>query len=203
MQDFKKRLYDFEEVPPEGVWKKIYKKINEEKKKVVPFNQFRKKSKLYFYFFTAAGSLVIIFAGTFLSNKSTENSKGNSGISLAGKSQNSSAENTDSIDQHYEMPENIINAKKDENLLAHTLEKSYKNGKKKYMTIAGPEGKPVKISSKVATLIESTDKEFPPRQVWNDQIAKWKQIMLNSTASPTSGDLVDILALSPSINNNQ
>jgi hypothetical protein len=202
MQGLKKRLYDFEEVPPESVWENIFKKINEEKKKVVPFNQFRKKSKLYFYFFTDA-SLVIIFAGTFLFNKCGENSKGNSGISQAGKSQNSFAEKTDSIDQNYEMLENIINAKKDKILLAHTLEKSYQNGKKKYIAIAAPEGQPVKISPKVATLIESTDKEFPSRPVWNDQIAKWKQIMLNSTASPTSADLLDISALSPPINNNE
>jgi hypothetical protein len=202
MKGLKKRLYDFEEVPPESVWENIFKKINEEKKKVVPFNQFRKKSKLYFYFFTAA-SLVIIFAGTFLFNKCGENSKENSGISQAGKSQNSSAEKTDSIDQNYEMPEKIINAKKDKILLAHTLEKSLQKGKKKYITIAATEGQPVKISPKVATLIESTDKEFPPQPVWNDQIAKWKQIMLNSNASPTSADLLDILALSPPINNNE
>ena len=203
MQDFKKRLYDFEEGPPEGIWENIQKKINEEEKKVVPFNLFRKKSRLYFCLFTAAASLVIIFAGTFLFNKSGENNKGNSGISQPGISQNSSGEKADSIDQNYEILENIIKAKKDKNLLANTLEKSYQNGKKKYITIAGPEGQPVRISPKVATLIESTNREFPPRPVWDDQIDKWKQIMLNSTASPTSADLLDILALSPPINDNE
>ncbi len=203
MQDFKKRLYDFEEGPPESVWEDINKKINEEEKKVVPFNQFSKKSKLYFYFFTAAASLVIIFAGTFLFNKSRENGKENTGTSQIENSENTYEANKDSIDQNYKMLENIINAKKDKNLLAYMLEKSFQNGKKKYITIAGPEGQPVKISPKVATLIESADKEFPPKPVWNDKIEKWKQIMLNSTISPTSTDLLDIIALSSPINNNE
>jgi hypothetical protein len=64
---------------------------------------------------------------------------------------------------------------------------------KKYLTVAGPEGQPVKISPKVATLIVSADHEFPPKPVWSKKIDKWKKIMLSSTISPTSANLVDLI----------
>ena len=74
---------------------------------------------------------------------------------------------------------------------------------KKYLTIAGPECEPVKISPKVATLIESTDNEYPPKPVWNKKIEKWQEIMLGSTLSPTSTNLLDVVQLSSSIDNNE
>ena len=67
---------------------------------------------------------------------------------------------------------------------------------KKYITIAGPGGQPVKISSKVATLIVSADNDYPPKPVWDKKIEKWKDIMLSSTISPTATNLLDIMQLS-------
>ena len=66
---------------------------------------------------------------------------------------------------------------------------------KKYITIAGPEGQPVKISAKVATLILSADKEYPPKPVWNSKIDKWQQIMLSNTISPTSSGMMDMFQM--------
>ena len=63
----------------------------------------------------------------------------------------------------------------------------------KYITISGPEGEPVKISPKVATLIISADGENPPKPVWNQKINKWQHIMLTNNITPTSGNLIDII----------
>ena len=66
---------------------------------------------------------------------------------------------------------------------------------KKYLTVANPEGQPVKISPKVATLIISADHGFPPKPVWNKKISKWQKIMLSSTVLPTSANLIDLVKL--------
>ena len=67
----------------------------------------------------------------------------------------------------------------------------------------GPEGQPVKISTKAATLIVSADDEYPPKPVWNKKIEKWKQIMLSSTLSPTSTNLLEIVQVPSSSDNNE
>jgi hypothetical protein len=64
---------------------------------------------------------------------------------------------------------------------------------KKYITVAGPEGQPVKISPKVATLIIAADNEFPPKPIWSKKVNKWQKIMLSSTISPTSVGLADLV----------
>ena len=66
---------------------------------------------------------------------------------------------------------------------------------KKYLTVAGPEGQPIKISPKVATLIISADNEYPPKPVWSKEIRKWQKIMLSSTIPPTSANFVDMVQL--------
>jgi hypothetical protein len=109
----------------------------------------------------------------------------------------------DSIKLNNETLENIIKTSKDKNATAQTNSNTISKVKK-YITIAGPEGQPVRISPKVATLIESADNEYPPKAVWNKKIEQWKKIMLTSTLSPTSTNLLDIVQASPStIDNNE
>ena len=66
---------------------------------------------------------------------------------------------------------------------------------KKYITISGPQGQPVKISSKAASLIVSSDDQNPPNPVWSDKVNKWKDIMKANTLSPATANFLDIVEL--------
>ncbi len=87
----------------------------------------------------------------------------------------------------------IHNPKEKQEIVSNDLQAI--NLPKKYITVAGPEGQPVKISPKVATLIISADHEFPPKPTWSKKIERWKKIMLSSTVSPTSAGLADLIQL--------
>ncbi len=103
----------------------------------------------------------------------------------------------DSIALNQKILESIIhNPKEKEEIVSNNLQAT--NIPKKYITISGPEGQPVKISPKVATLIVSADHEFPPKPIWSKKIERWKRIMLSSTVSPTSAGLADLIQLASS-----
>jgi hypothetical protein len=108
----------------------------------------------------------------------------------------------DSLYQNNKTLAAIIKSTKDKNLLANNTNNPLLNSKK-YITIEGPGGQPVKISSKAATLIVSADNEFPPKPVWSKKIEKWKRIMLSSTFSPTSTSLLDIAQITSGIGTNE
>jgi hypothetical protein len=192
MKNFKEKLYNYEANPPGEIWQKINAELNKDAK-VVLMSGLKKRPKFIFYGITVAASLVVIFLASILFNNPN---KIKNAASVSTQSQNlSSQQIRDSIALNNKILEDIINSSKDKNLLALNYENSLADGKK-YLTVAGPEGQPVKISPKVATLIESADNEYPPKPVWNKKIEKWKQIMLSSTLSPTSTNLLDIVQLS-------
>src|ERR1017187_3074251 len=194
MQNFKEKLYNYEAEPPGEIWQNINAELNGGNTKIALIAGLGKRSKFIFYGITAAASLIIIFIISIFFNTSDKNQ--NRASNSANQFQNlSSKQIQDSINLNNKILEDIINSTKDKNLLALTYENSSAKGKT-YLTIAGPEGQPVKISPKVATLIESADNEYPPKPVWNKKIEKWKQIMLSSTLSPTSTNLLDIVQLS-------
>ena len=204
MEDFKNKLYNYEADPPEDMWKKISTELNSNTGKVVEMRGLKRRPKIIFYGITAAASLIIIFLISVIFNKSEKHQFENTSASLTQTQQQLliSKKIQDSLELNNQILENIINSKKDKNFIAEIYENSI-NKIKKYITIEGPEGQPVKISPKVATLIESADNEFPPKPVWNKKIEKWKQIMLSSTLSPTSTNLLDIVQISSSNDNNE
>jgi len=59
--------------------------------------------------------------------------------------------------------------------------------------VAGPEGQPVKISPKAATLIIAANNDFPPKPTWSKKVDKWQKIMLSSTISPTFAGIADLV----------
>jgi hypothetical protein len=200
MENFKERLYNYEATPPPEIWDNISAELDNKSSKLLPMPGLRRRSKFIFYGLTAAASLIIIFVSSVLFNKPGENK--NPKTSLQSQSDNLAAQKVkDSLNLNNKTLEAIIKSSKDKNLLAKNYENS-SSKVKKYITIEGPQGQPVKISSKVATLIESVDNEYPPKPVWNKKIEKWKQIMLNTTISLTSTSLLDIAQLSASIDNN-
>ena len=135
--------------------------------------------------------MIIIFASNLLFNKPKETKEvAESPVFKVDKLLSQKIK--DSINLNHHILETIINAPKSKKLLAYNSVRPM-GLTKKYITIAGPEGQPVKISPKVATLIVSADNEYPPKPVWNKKIDKWQQIMLTSTLSPTSTNLMDML----------
>jgi hypothetical protein len=182
MEDYKNKLLNYQETPPADIWNKISNELNDEK--VIQIPGLRRKSKLLFYSLTAAASLVIIFLSTVLFNKNEEDK---SIAKAPANIEQTATTNKDSIELNQQMLEKIIETP-DKKLLASNF-----RNPKKYITIAGPEGEPVKISAKAATLIVSADNDYPPKPVWNKKIDKWKKIMLSNTTTPTATNLVDIL----------
>ncbi|MEP6949061.1 MAG: hypothetical protein ABI863_07305 [Ginsengibacter sp.] len=207
MQNFKERLYNHESTPPPEIWDNISEELDSKNSKLLPMPGLRKRSKFIFYGLTAAASLIIIFISSVLFNKTGKFNKtekfNNTGENI--KSKNTPSLNSgnlisqkvkDSLFLNNKTLEAIIKSSKNKNQLAKNYDGPVTN--KKYLTIQGPECQPVKISPKVATLIESADSEYPPRAVWNKKIDKWRQIMLGSTISLTSTSLLDIAQLSSS-----
>ena len=201
MQNFKEKIYNYEVEPPSQIWQHITHELDGGTTKIVSMKGFRKRSDLIFYGFTAAASLIIIFLVSVFFNASKKDP--GTASNLLSQSHNILPKQIqDSLNLNNKILKEIINSAKDKNLLALNYEMSSRYGKK-YLTVAGPECQPVKISPKVATLIESTDNEYPPKPVWNKKIEKWQQIMLGSTLSPTSTNLLDIVQLSSTLDNNE
>ncbi len=189
MPSFKNKLYNYEAPPPEEIWRHIAEELQDEK--VVNISTRRKPTR-FFYFAVAAAFLAIIFIGSlFFNNSKQTNSTKN--VSLNSKSV-SPAQMKDSIMLNQKILESIIHSPKEKSeIVSNDLKAA--NLPKKYITISGPEGQPVKISPKVATLIVSADHEFPPKPIWSKKIDRWKRIMLSSTVSPTSAGLADLIQL--------
>ena len=195
MQNFKNKLYQYEALPPEEIWMNIERKLNKgtfEKNKVVKLNNSKRRKRLLFYALAAAASLVIIFmSGIFFKKDQAIKQVAVAPISQVDNLVDQKVK--DSIALNHQILEKIINtAPEHKKVLASNFER-HDGHAKKYLTIAGPEGQPVKISAKAAMLIVSADDEFPPKPIWSKKIDKWKQIMLSNTTSPTATSLVDIL----------
>ncbi len=198
MQNFKDKLFNYEANPPESIWDSIASELDAGDQKIIQMPGLRKRSRFLFYGLTAAASLIIIFLSSLLFEKPAEKNADQATIS---------------VNENYDSHSKLLRAKDSlNNITLEGIIKSSKNKsalaqtqigeKKKYITIAGPGGQPVKISSKVATLIVSADNDYPPKPVWDKKINKWKEIMLSSTISPTATNLLDIMQLSSVRGNN-
>ncbi len=194
MQDFKQKLYNYESTPPKSIWDNIVTELDSTEKKIIQIPAYRKRSKFIFYGLTAAASLLIIFISSLFFEKENSNLNDREVASSASNMTDSQANKVVDDSINNKTLKSIIESAKDRSL---AKEYSINPGdRKKYLTIEGPEGQPVKISSKVATLIVSANNNFPPRPVWDKKINKWKEIMLSSTISPTATNLLDIVQLS-------
>ncbi len=193
MQNFKNKLYHYETPPPEEIWEQIAEELQNEK--VINLYSHR-KSKFLFYGATAAASVVIIFVGSLFFKKNKES---NSTANIESPRELLAEKIKDSINLNQKILESIIhNPQEKKEIISKDLSE---NKTKKYLTVANPEGQPVKISPKVATLIISADHEFPPKPVWNKKIDKWQKIMLASTISPTSVNFIDLIQLAANSEN--
>lgn len=189
-QDFKNKLYHYETPPPEEIWNYIADELSNEK--VIGMHGHR-KNRFLFYGVTAAASIVIIFLGSVFFKKNS-NTITTAKSSAAKENQLLSEKIEDSITLNQRILNSIINNPQEKREIV-SKESNPNIDTKEYLTVAGPEGQPVKISPKVATLIISADNEYPPKPVWSKEIRKWQKIMLSSTISPTSANFVDMVQL--------
>lgn len=188
MQSFKNKLYNYEAPPPGEIWEHINSELKNKKPSIAP----AKKSKQFYFLAVAAASLVVIFIGSLFFGSNKES---NSTANVLSKQKAISPEKMkDSIVLNQKILESIIhNPEEKHEIVSNGLKTIHLP--KKYITVAGPEGEPVKISPKVATLIIAADNEFPPKPVWSKKIEKWKKIMLGTTVSTTSAGLADLIQL--------
>lgn len=184
MKTVKDKLYNYEVNPPEKAWDNIASQIGHAK--VVTM-----KSRRPLYFAMAGAAAVVIFLAINMIFFNKENPAGNQNAVFK-TATNYSRAKKDSIKKNYQILETIIKAPESKKLIAssHLSERGFN---KRYITICGPEGEPVKISPKAATLIVSADDEYPPKPVWDKKISKWQKIMLNSSVSASPTNLMDIL----------
>jgi hypothetical protein len=182
MQNFKNKLYDFEVTPPENIWSDISKDLAGNK--IIKITD-RKKSKSLYYLAIAAASLVIIFLGSLFFKHNSPSSE-NSTTTVSNEKMR------DSMALNHKILESIIHSPKEKHeIVLNDLQSP--DIPKKYITVAGPEGQPVKISPKAATLIIAANNDFPPKPTWSKKVDKWQKIMLSSTISPTFAGIADLV----------
>lgn len=178
MKTVNERLYHFEATPPPELWPRIAGELPGGK--VLKISS-RKKTKRI-AFITAAAAIAVLALINFLFLDKTNVQ---SGTQIAEK-----------VDSNYreknnELLETIIKAPGNKKLAESSTIAS--DGFMRYFTVRGPQGEPVKISPKVATLILSADDEYPPKPVWDKKIGEWQKIMLTNNITPTSANLIEII----------
>jgi hypothetical protein len=221
MDKLKDRMYDFEVTPPAGVWESIAAELDRGGAIVVPIEKQKKSNKpLYAVLSVAACVAALVFGGIwFMSSKKTEAPLSSAPIN---KTQDVATKEKENNDEKITAPKKTApvtaeKGKPNEVLVKNTPLKKEpsktlnntapaKNDDvavgepaNSYITVAGPDGQPVKVSSKVASLIESSDNSYPPKPVWNKKINKWKDIMKANTLTPTTGNFLDIVDLTNSL----
>lgn len=214
MDDLKNRMYNYETTPPEGVWEAIAAELDGMEAKVIPLK--RKKSKT-FYYVAAASVTILLFCVIFFANRSSapdgpiatssiDTTRPDTGVNnnlimtvpleektIANHNTELQKQNkTQKGGPHLDTKDVKDN---DSNLLASNTAR--------YITIEGPQGQPVKISSKMASLIDSSETKVSTKPVWNKKIDEWKEIMKTNTLAPTPGNFLDIIELTKSLKDNK
>lgn len=197
MQNFKEKLYHYEALPPDKVWNRVAEELYEEKE--IKLHRHGKR-RFLFYGITAAASIIIIFLGSlfFKNNKPLDPAATRLSTSV---NKQTDQIIKDSISLNQNILKSIINNPEEKKEIVSNNSNLINNTSKKYLTVEGPTGQPVKISPKVATLIISADNENPPKPVWSKKIDRWQKIMLNSTISPTSASLMDLIQMAANNDN--
>ncbi len=200
MKNLKDKMYNYEVTPPSESWQIIATALDEVNVSNV---QPLKKNNRVFYLSLAAAAVTIIIFSVFIWLNNSDKNVNDTVVVRSATNNNTSDSNTNqnTSDDKITVPE----ANEDDNNLANQTgknkyEKKLNNAEsepnvKKYITISGPQGQPVKISAKVASLIVSSDDQHPPNAVWNDKVKKWKDIMKANTLAPTTANFLDIVEL--------
>ena len=215
MDDLKNKMYNYEVTPPEGVWDAIADDLDRNEARVIPITRKRNNT---FYYVAAAAVAIVVFCTIFFTNRSSTSSEeqlitssdnkktGDSTVNnnlmtvptedktIAKNTNGSPAKNKIQKERSDQKQANAIN-ENDSTLLASNTSR--------YITIEGPQGQPVKISSKMALLIDSSETQVPGKPIWHKKISEWREIMKGNTLAPTPGNFLDIVELTKSLKDNK
>ncbi len=208
MQNLKDKMFNYEVTPPKQSWDIIAGTLNAEKTDT-QFTGKKINKKLYYTLSAAAASVIIVFSLIVWienSNKELNETAVVPSSNLNNDTNNHNEENLLYNDDKITVPK----SNQENEILANNTTTSVKetnklddpelaSNTKKYITITGPQGKPVKISSKAATLIVSSDDQNPPKPVWSAKVNKWKDIMKANTLAPTTANFLDIVGLTQAL----
>ncbi len=216
MSDFTKRIYDYEAMPPEGVWIDIAKELDSEAR-VIPI---KRKNNRVFYYLAAASIAVIVFCVIFFTSRTA--SKGDTQFTTSSDKNPADSGSPKSVIMTVPVEEKTIarnNGQQNSNNKTQRSTEEQKHQQDpardnepssvtaintpRYITIEGPQGQPVKISSKMATLIDSSETQTPTKPIWNKKINEWRELMKVNTLAPTTGNFLDIVELTKALKDNK
>ena len=207
MQNLKDKMYNYEVTPPKQSWDIIAGTLNIEKtEKQFPV---KKTNTTFYYGLSAAAAVaIIIFSLIFWIDDSNKKSN-ETGLVPSANLDNDTKNNNPDNELYTDDKITVPNSNPGDEILADNKRSVKDQNKfkdpalasntKKYITITGPQGKPVKISSKAATLIVSSDDRNPPKPVCSAKVNKWKNIMKTNTLSPTTANFLDIVGLTQAL----
>ena len=215
MDDVKNKMYNYETTPPDGVWKAIAAELDRNEAKVIPMG---KKNSRTFYYLAAASVAVIIFCVIYFTNKSSKSTdenyttspdktpldtgvKNNTFITVPIE-EKTTAKNNDLPAKHKVEKDNT-NQKQNKEIQKEINYNQVASNTSRYITVEGPQGQPVKINSKMATLIDSSETKISSKPIWNKKINEWREIMKANTLAPTPGNFLDIIELTKSLKDNK
>ena len=216
MNDVKNKMYNYETPPPDGVWQSIAAELDRNEAKVIPIT---KKKTNTLYYLAAASVAVIIFCLIFFTNRSSKSADEqyttssdtsqsdtilkSTALITVPREDKTSAKDNDPAAKH-KIEKNNTNQKQNKEIRKETDDNNMiASNTSRYITIEGPQGQPVKISSKMATLIDSSETKVSSKPIWNKKINEWREIMKANTLAPTPGNFLDIIELTKSLKDNR
>ncbi|HEY8688870.1 MAG TPA: hypothetical protein VIM07_06510 [Chitinophagaceae bacterium] len=211
MDDVKNKMYDYETPPPDGVWESIVAELDTNKARIIPMG--KKKNKIFYFAAAAASVAIIVFCVIFFTNRS---SKSNEQFTSSNKTKNDSGaknnviitvptEERVTVKKNTEVKHKVQKEVSDQNKNEETKntdnvdKDAIASNTSTYITVEGPQGQPVKINSKMATLIDSSETKTSSKPIWNKKINEWREIMKANTLAPTPGNFLDIIELTKSV----
>ena len=211
MNEVKNKLFDFETIPPEGVWNAIVAELDNSKAKVIALP--KKRNHLLYY---AAASVFFIVLSLLLFTNRSSNSVNEK---LITSSPDTSTHTNNVIITVPTDDRSIVKNNNEKLPDKNVIQQQKRNGvikikpknenillasnSSRYITIDGPQGQPVKISSKMASLIDSSETKISSKPIWNKKVNEWREIMKSNTLAPTTGNFLDIVELARSLKDNK
>lgn len=216
MGDIKNMMYNYETTPPVGVWESIAAELDSDLAKVIPITR---RSNKTLYYLAAAAVAIILFCLVFFTNQfsksdeklitSSENKSdtlNNVLITVPTNEKiivknNNESQSQDRSEKNQTAKKQIREVIKSTNL--NNDNQIADNTASRYITIEGLQGQPVKVSSKMATLIDSSETKTASKPIWNKKINEWREIMKVNTLAPTTRNFLDIIELTKTLKDKQ
>lgn len=216
MGDIKNMMYNYETTPPVGVWESIAAELDSDLAKVIPITR---RSNKTLYYLAAAAVAIILFSLVFFTNQfsksdeklitSSENKSdtlNNVLITVPTNEKiivknNNESQSQDRSEKNQTAKKQIREVIKSTNL--NNDNQIADNTASRYITIEGLQGQPVKVSSKMATLIDSSETKTASKPIWNKKINEWREIMKVNTLAPTTRNFLDIIELTKTLKDKQ